>query len=48
MSRAVASGAIINFINPQFRVIQKGDTMEYDLDTDNLYQFSLSLEEILP
>jgi hypothetical protein len=48
MSRAVASGAIINFINPRFRVIQKGDTMEYDLDTDNLYQFSLSLEEILP
>jgi hypothetical protein len=48
ISRSVASGAIINFINPQFRVIQKGDTMEYDLDTDNLYQFSLSLEEILP
>lgn len=48
MSRAVASGAIITFINPQFRVVQKGDTLEYDLDTDNLYQFSLSLEEILP
>lgn len=48
MSRAVSSGAIINFTNPKFRVIQKGDTMEYDLDTDNLYQFSLSLEEILP
>lgn len=48
MSRAVSSGAVINFINPKFRVIQKGDTMEYDLDTDNLYQFSLSVEEILP
>lgn len=48
MSRAVASGAVINFVNPRFRVTQKGDTMEYDLDTDNLYQFSLSLEEILP
>lgn len=48
ISRATATGSIINFINPQFRVIQKGDTMEYDLDTDNLYQFSLSLEEILP
>lgn len=48
ISRAVTSGAIINFINPRFRVIQKGDTLEYDLDTDNLYQFSLSLEEILP
>lgn len=48
MSRAVASGAVVNFVNPRFRVTQKGDTMEYDLDTDNLYQFSLSLEEILP
>lgn len=48
ISRAVTSGAIINFINPRFRVVQKGDTLEYDLDTDNLYQFSLSLEEILP
>lgn len=46
--RAVSSGATLNFVNPKFRVIQKGDTMEYDLDTDNLYQFSLSLEEILP
>ena len=48
MSRAVSSGAVINFINPRFRVTQKGDTMEYDLDVDNLYQFSLSLEETLP
>jgi hypothetical protein len=48
ISRAVAAGSVINFINPRFRVIQKGDTMEYDLDTDNLYQFSLSLEEIQP
>lgn len=46
--RTVTNGAIINFINPRFRVIQKGDTMEYDLDSDNLYQFSLSLEEIQP
>lgn len=48
ITRAVTSGATINFVNPKFRVVQKGDTMEYDLDTDNLYQFSLSLEEILP
>ena len=46
--RAVSTGSVINFIDPKFRVIQKGDTMEYDLDTDNLYQFSLSLEEIQP
>lgn len=48
MVRAVTSGSIVTFINPKFRVIQKGDTLEYDLDTDNLYQFSLSLEEIQP
>lgn len=48
ISRAVTTGSIINFIDPKFRVVQKGDTLEYDLDTDNLYQFSLSLEEILP
>ena len=48
ISRAVTTGSIVTFINPKFRVIQKGDTMEYDLDTDNLYQFSLSLEEIQP
>jgi hypothetical protein len=48
ISRAVANDAVINFINPKFRVTQKGDTLEYELDTDNLYQFSLSLEETLP
>ena len=48
ISRTISAASIINFVNPKFRVVQKGDTMEYDLDTDNLYQFSLSLEEILP
>jgi len=48
LSRATYSDATINFLNPKFRVIQKGDTLEYDLNTDNLYQFSLSLEEMLP
>lgn len=48
LARNVTSGAGVRFINPKFRVIQKGDTLEYDLNTDNLYQFSLSLEEILP
>jgi len=48
LARSVSSGAELVFINPKFRVIQKGDTLEYDLDTDNLYQFSLSLEEIQP
>lgn len=48
LTRATSTGSVVNFINPKFRVIQKGDTIEYDLDTDNLYQFSLNLEEILP
>ena len=46
--RDTAGGSIVNFKNPKFRVMQKGDTLEYNLDTDNLYQFSLSLEEIQP
>lgn len=48
LSRNISSGAVVRFVNPKFRVIQKGDTLEYDLNTDNLYQFSLSLEEVLP
>lgn len=48
LTRTSASGATVRFLNPMFRVVQKGDTIEYDLDTDNLYQFSLNLEEILP
>lgn len=48
ITRAVSAGSTVTFVNPKFRVTQKGDTLEYDLDTDNLYQFSLSLEETLP
>lgn len=48
ITRAVSAGSTLTFVNPKFRVTQKGDTLEYDLDTDNLYQFSLSLEETLP
>lgn len=46
--RDVADNSTINWINPRFRVIQKGDVIEYKLDTDNLYQFNLQLEEIQP
>lgn len=46
--RDVADNATINWINPRFRVIQKGDVQEYKLDTDNLYQYNLQLEEIQP
>lgn len=46
--RSTASGSNIRYTNTKFRVVQKSDVIEYDLDTDNLYQFSLSLEEIQP
>lgn len=48
LTRNVSASSTIVYNNPKFRVIQKGDAIEYDLDTDNLYQFSLSLEEIQP
>lgn len=48
LTREVSSSASLVFYNPKFRVAQKGDTVEHDLDTDNLYQFSVSVEEILP
>ena len=48
MNRAVSSGATINFSNPKFRVIQSRDTFEYSLGTNNLYSYTLSLEEFLP
>lgn len=45
---SVADNATVNFSTPQIRVIPKGDTQEYSLGTNNLFQFSLSLEEALP
>lgn len=46
--RAVADNSVINWINPAMRVIQKSDVLEYQLSTDNLFNFQLNLEEILP
>ena len=45
LQRAVASGAGIDYTAPLVRVILKSDVQEYALGTNNLYQFSLSLEE---
>lgn len=45
--KQVSSAANIVLIDPKFRVIQKSDVQEYDLNNNNLYQFQLSLEEIL-
>lgn len=46
--RDVADNATVVFINPKFRVQQKSDVFEYNLETEGLFEFSLSLEEIQP
>ena len=43
----IASQSIINFHDPKFRVIFASDLVEYSLNTNNLYSFSLKLEEAL-
>jgi hypothetical protein len=50
LQRSVASGATskIHFNDPKFRVILKNDVQEYDLNNQNLYSFSLGLEEAQP
>lgn len=47
LTRFTNDNAVVNFINPQFRVFQKSDVLEYSLDTNNTWQFQLQLEEIL-
>lgn len=42
------SPTLVVFTNPRIRCILKSDIQEYDLQTNNLFQFGLSLEEILP
>jgi hypothetical protein len=42
------SGAQVNFLNPQFRVMMRGDVIEHELDTENTFEFGLDLEEIMP
>jgi len=46
--RNTADGSVINYMNPKFRVITKSDVQEHSLNTDNLYSFSLAVEEIQP
>ena len=48
LTRFTNGEAVVNWINPQFRVIQKADVLEYALDTNNTYQFQLQLEETVP
>jgi len=46
LAKAVTGGAALNFADPKIKVIQTSDTREYTLNTNNLYSFSLKLEEV--
>ncbi len=48
LQRDTANLSVVNFIEPKFRVITKSDVQEHSLNTDNLYSFSLALEEFMP
>ena len=45
LQRDVAQGATCDFGGPYIRVMLKNDVQSYQLGTNNLYQFSLQLEE---
>ena len=45
---SVANNSTLNFVTPLVRVIQSSDVREYSLGTNNLYTFSLNLEEAQP
>jgi hypothetical protein len=45
LKRAVADNQIIVYKNPKIRVLLKKDVQQYSLGTNNLYTFSLDLEE---
>ena len=48
IEKEITSGSTVVYTNPLIRVINTKDIVEYDLGTNNLYQFSLSLEEAQP
>ena len=45
LQRDVAQGATCDFGGPYIRVVLKSDVQSYSLGTNNLFEFSLSLEE---
>jgi hypothetical protein len=45
LQKAVSSVAVVNFSTPLIKVIQSGDIQEYSLNNNNLYSFSLKVEE---
>lgn len=46
LSKSIATGDDFVFHNPLIKVIMTADIQEYSLNTNNLYSFSLSLEEV--
>tara|TARA_E500000331_G_scaffold114520_1_gene111660 strand:+ start:1154 stop:1909 length:756 start_codon:yes stop_codon:yes gene_type:complete len=47
LTRDVSTNGTLTFINPLFKVIMPSAVRKYSLNTDNLYSFSLKLEEYL-
>ena len=45
LARDVTNSSTVTYDTPLIRVILANDVQEYDLGTNNLYQFSLNLEE---
>jgi len=45
VQKDVTDNSTIDYGDPMFRVVQNRDVQEYSLGTNNLYTFSLSLEE---
>ncbi len=43
----VSTSAVLNFTTPLFKVVMPTAVRSYSLNTDNLYKFSLKLEEFL-
>lgn len=46
LAKQVSGGAEVHFATPKIKVIQVGSTQEYSLNSNNLYSFSLKLEEV--
>ena len=45
VEKGVADNSTIDYGNPMIRVVQTSDVQSYDLGTNNLFKFSLTLEE---
>ena len=45
LSRRIGATAEFTFTNPKIRVVLANDVQQYSLNTNNLYEYSLSLEE---